>query len=95
MDAIAGIVEIVHNNNGHAGWDTTWKKISSSYYGILRADVIFLLKKCHICANDARKRPKGSNNNISDFPLEESASLPFDDWFFTSDASWNEHRIIL
>jgi hypothetical protein len=58
-DMIPDIVELVHESNGHAGWDATWKDISSSYYGILRADVIFLLKRCQICAENPRKRPKG------------------------------------
>ncbi|KAI9040299.1 uncharacterized protein KD926_008389 [Aspergillus affinis] len=36
-DRIAETVEFVHNRNGHAGWDATWKDVSTSYYGILRA----------------------------------------------------------
>lgn len=59
-DAIMDTVEKVHNGIGHAGWDASWKRISASYYGILRADVIFLLKLCRICATDPRKRPKHS-----------------------------------
>jgi hypothetical protein len=31
-----------------------------SYYGILRSDVIFLLKQCQICVSNPSKRPKGS-----------------------------------
>jgi hypothetical protein len=49
-DIIMDVVESVHNGNGHAGWDATWKDVSTSYYGILRSDVIFLLKQCQICA---------------------------------------------
>lgn len=59
-DMIADVVGFVHENNGHAGWDATWKDVSSSYYGILRSDVIFLLKQCETCAKNTRKRPKGS-----------------------------------
>ena len=59
-DMIADVVEFVHKGNDHAGWDATWKDISTSYYGILRSDVIFLLKQCQICASNPSKRPKGS-----------------------------------
>ena len=59
-DMIVDIVETVHQDNGHAGWDATWKDVSKSYYGILRSDVIFLLKQCRTCAANPRKRPKGS-----------------------------------
>lgn len=58
-DGIVDMVKLVHMNNKHAGWDSTWKDVSSSYYGILRADVVFLLKRCEVCAGDPRKRPKG------------------------------------
>ncbi|PHH65758.1 hypothetical protein CDD81_1485 [Ophiocordyceps australis] len=56
---IVDVIENVHGANGHAGWDATWKDVSGAYYGILRADVIFLLKRCHVCANNPRKRSKG------------------------------------
>ena len=59
-DRIADVVEFVHKDNDHAGWDATWKDVSTSYYGILRSDVIFLLKQCQICASNPCKRPKGS-----------------------------------
>ncbi|KAJ2990389.1 hypothetical protein NUW58_g2976 [Xylaria curta] len=59
-DLIMDTVWSVHTRNGHSGWDTTWKDVSSSYYGILRTDVIFLLQRCDVCACDPRKRPKGS-----------------------------------
>jgi hypothetical protein len=59
-DNIIEAVELVHNSNGHAGWDATWRDVSRSYYGIMRADVIFLLKRCEVCAANPRKRPKGS-----------------------------------
>lgn len=61
-DMIADVVDMVHHDNSHAGWDTTWEKVSTSYYGILRADVIFLLKQCQNkhCSQNPSKRPKGS-----------------------------------
>ena len=58
VDQIAAVIEMVHAQSGHRGWDATWQEISRSYYGILRDDVIFLLKRCHVCAKDPRKRPK-------------------------------------
>ena len=61
---IADVVESVHRDNDHAGWDATWKDVSTSYYGILRSDVIFLLKQCQICASNPSKRPKGSTATI-------------------------------
>ncbi|KAI0105556.1 hypothetical protein GGR51DRAFT_192914 [Nemania sp. FL0031] len=58
---IVDVVWSIHTRNGHAGWDTTWRDVSRSYYGILRTDVIFLLQRCDICARDPRKRPKGTS----------------------------------
>ena len=63
-DMIADAVEMVHESNRHAGWDATWKDISSSYHGILRSDVIHLLKQCQICALNPSKRPKGSASTM-------------------------------
>ena len=59
-DMIPDVVENVHKENGHSGWDYTWKAVSTSYYGILRSDLIFLLKECQVCAQNPSKRPKGS-----------------------------------
>ena len=59
-DKIVHVVERAHHENSHAGWDATWKAVSASYYGILRSDLIFLLKRCQICAQNPSKRPKGS-----------------------------------
>lgn len=59
-EKIADVVEFVHEGNNHGGWDATWNDISSSYYGILRSDVIHLLKQCQICALNPTKKPKGS-----------------------------------
>ncbi|KAL2042632.1 hypothetical protein N7G274_004391 [Stereocaulon virgatum] len=63
-NTIADVVEFVHGNNKHGGWDATWRDISSSYYGILRSDVIYLLKQCQTCALNPSKRPKGSAATI-------------------------------
>ena len=62
-DMIADVVEIVHKasgDSGHGGWDATWKEVSTLYYGILRSDVIFLIRQCQICTQNPSKRPKGS-----------------------------------
>lgn len=57
---IADVVQAVHEDNGHAGWDATWEDVKASYYGIMRADVILLLKQCRACSENPSKRPKGS-----------------------------------
>jgi hypothetical protein len=62
-DLIVDVVESAHLQNGHLGWDATWRDVSTSYYGILRSDVIFLLKKCQLCARDPLKYPKGASSN--------------------------------
>lgn len=54
------LVDLIHQQNSHAGWDATWATLSSSYYGVLRSDLIFLLKRCQICAQSPPKRSKGS-----------------------------------
>lgn len=62
-DMIVDVVEMVHKvsgDSGHGGWDATWKNVSTSYYGILRSDVIFLLKQCQLCTQNPSKRPKGT-----------------------------------
>jgi len=76
-DMIVDMVESVHNGNGHAGWDATWKDISTSYYGILRSDVIFLLKQCQICALNPSKRPKGSAATILSLQPDPDETLDF------------------
>ena len=63
--AFAEYVQYEHHRIGHLGWDATWRVISESYYGILRADVIFLLKRCLVCATNPAKRPKGSTQASS------------------------------
>ena len=74
-DTIADIVESVHKGNDHAGWDATWKDVSTSYYGILRSDVIFLLKQCQICASNPSKRPKGSAAIMKSSPPVDRETL--------------------
>lgn len=63
-DLIVDVVESAHAQNGHLGWDATWRDVSASYYGILRSDVIFLLKACQLCARDPSKYPKGASSNL-------------------------------
>jgi len=70
-DMIADLVESVHEGNGHAGWDATWNNINTTYHGIPRSDVIYLLKQCQICAFKPSKRPKGAAATI---PSSQSAS---------------------
>lgn len=74
-DKIMDVVGEVHESNHHGGWDATWKDVSNNYYGILRADVIFLLKKCDVCARDPRKQPKGSpSTQLADMGTTTSSS---------------------
>lgn len=61
-DRIFEVINSVHVELRHAGWDATWDSLSSSYYGILRSDMIFLLKRCQCSTLDASKRPKGSSS---------------------------------
>ncbi|MCJ1449497.1 MAG: hypothetical protein MMC23_010017 [Stictis urceolatum] len=73
-DKIAEAVDLAHQNNAHGGWDATWRDISSSCYGILRSDVIFLLKRCQTCAQIPYKRPKNflaTSNAISEVEQEQ------------------------
>lgn len=51
-DAIADLVESVHESNKHGALNATRKDISSSYYGILPLDVIRLPEQCQPCALD-------------------------------------------
>jgi hypothetical protein len=81
-DTIADMVEIAHKNSGdkdsgHGGWDTTWKDVSTSYYGILRADVIFLLKQCQVCVQNPSKRPKGAAATILQFQQTDHEFVDF------------------
>jgi hypothetical protein len=65
LESIADAVETMHVQNNHLGWDATWRDVSSAYYGILRSDVIFLLKRCHVCAQNPSKRAKNPGNDGS------------------------------
>lgn len=87
-DAIPDTVAKVHEQNGHAGWDATWRDVSKAYYGILRADVIFLLKLCPTCAQNPRKQPKNRAAAVQD--LVDVQPSAYDD-----DISWalNEHPL--
>lgn len=76
-DMIADVVEYVHENNGHAGWDYTWRDVSISYYGILRSDVIHLLKQCQICAHDPSKRPKDFITATADTESTDNELIDF------------------
>ncbi|OJJ83429.1 integrase zinc binding domain-containing protein [Aspergillus glaucus CBS 516.65] len=69
---IADVAEAVHSRNGHAGWDATWKDVSASYHGILRSDVIYLLRRCQICLHNPSKRPKDSSRAVAEFGSEDS-----------------------
>lgn len=60
IESIAEVVEAVHQANDLGGWDRTWEEVSPSFYDILRADVIFLLRRCQTCSTKPLKRPKGS-----------------------------------
>ncbi|KAL5866350.1 hypothetical protein ACKVWL_011507 [Pyricularia oryzae] len=73
-DSIVDVVEVIHTNNQHGGWDATWNEIRKSYYGILRNDVIFLLRRCLVCAKDPRKRPKDSSRAPCDGSADNGAS---------------------
>ena len=78
-EAIMDSIEKIHISNGHAGWDATWKDISSIYYGILRADVIFLLKRCAVCAPNPRKRSKSSSHNRPPIGSDDAGLLRLED----------------
>jgi len=87
-DMIADVVEMVHKasgDSGHGGWDATWKDVSASYYGILRSDVIFLLKQCQYCSCKPSKRPKGS---AAIPPHLQPTGHEFDNNLHTGDAQY-------
>ncbi|KAK1140902.1 hypothetical protein N8T08_009775 [Aspergillus melleus] len=86
-DSIPAVVEAAHEHNGHAGWDGTWRDISTSYYGILRSDVIFLLRRCQICAHNPSKRPKSSIAMPADSKAASADSFDFADF-----AEWGHHE---
>lgn len=59
VDEILHVVEMVHMRH-HGGWDATWEEVSNKYSGIVRSDVIFLVRRCGLCRSDPRKQAKGS-----------------------------------
>jgi hypothetical protein len=91
-DTIADIVEMVHKDNGHAGWDKTWKDVSTSYYGILRSDVIFLLKQCQNqnCTQNPSKRPKGSTARMVE---SEQTDYEFSDFLNTDNVQYDNFTL--
>lgn len=59
---------------------------------ILRADVVFLLKQCAICADNPRKRPKGLSAASRDFHLAEQDApslLDFNNLFHSTEVPEN------
>jgi hypothetical protein len=86
---IVDIVEMVHKDNGHAGWDATWNDVSTTYYGILRSDVIFLLKQCQNqnCTQNPSKRPKGSTAGMVE---NQQANLELSDFLITDDVQYDD-----
>ena len=92
-DMIADVVEMVHKvsgDSGHGGWDTTWKDISTSYYGILRSDVIFLLKQCQYCSQNPSKRPKGSAATVLH---SQATDHEFVDFLNTGDVQYDNFTL--
>ena len=65
LESIVDVVKAMHIQINHLGWGATWRDVSSAYYGILRSDVIFLLKRCYVCAHDPSKRAKNPRNDES------------------------------
>lgn len=89
-DKIADTVEWVYESNGYAGWDGIWKNISASYYGILRSDVIYLLKQCQICVHDPSKCPKKTRPYVIDSSSAyETQSMSEKEGIEYGDISWD------
>lgn len=74
-ESISGVIEAIRIQDCHQGWDTTWKDVSSKYYGVLRAELILLLKHCRVCAQDPKTQPKHGRSSPS---LALSDSKPKD-----------------
>ena len=62
--SIVDCVESAHIKIGHRGWDSTWKEVKDNYYGVLRSDVSFLLKRCIFCMECPYKRPKTEKGSL-------------------------------
>ncbi|UKZ95816.1 uncharacterized protein TrAFT101_010631 [Trichoderma asperellum] len=71
-DEILDVVEKIHMSNDHGGWDATWDEVSSKYCGIVRSDVIFLLKRCYICQLNPRKHSR-RNAALDEAPASSSS----------------------
>ena len=78
QESIVDVVEQTHINNNHLGWDATWRDVSATYYGVLRSDVIFLLKQCLVCKHYPSKQPKTSRN-IEQEHASGGAEIPNDE----------------
>src|SRR5439155_1505433 len=74
-DQIFEAVEEKHLEVNHRGWDTTWEALSASYYGVMRSDMIFLLKKCQICVQKASSPSKGPLSPIDSNPKFERVQV--------------------
>ncbi|KAL7921377.1 hypothetical protein ACQKWADRAFT_313962 [Trichoderma austrokoningii] len=73
-DEILGVVEKIHMANQHGGVDATWNEISSKYCGIVRTDVIFLLKRCYICDLMPRKGARRTANRAGGASASSSSA---------------------
>ena len=58
---IFDIIQEEHSRIGHGGIHLTWAAIGAGYYGIIRTEIIWLLKRCQICIRRA--------SNLSRKPL--------------------------
>ena len=59
QSSIFDIIQEEHCRIGHAGVHPTWAAVSQGYYGIIRTEIIWLLKRCQICIRRARNRSRG------------------------------------
>lgn len=75
-DEILDVVEKIHMSNDHGGWDATWDEVSTKYCGIVRSDVIFLLKRCYICSLKPHKQSRRNATPDEEAPASSNSSLP-------------------
>lgn len=64
-DVIVDVVESAREQNGHLDRDATWRDVSTSHYGRLRSDFIFLLKQCPLCAQGPLNVLKAQPQNLA------------------------------
>ena len=57
--SILDIIQEEHCRVGHSGVHGTWAGISKSFYGIIRTEVMWLLKRCQVCIRQAQNRSRG------------------------------------